>query len=100
MPINKWPFVGKPSDIKKWFNNKGHTGTVYEAACKYFQTKAGSIKSDLYDDMRKHLFSLGYVGSLNDQLNKFFLVKNGGGQNKASNDCERAFWKNLGGDFS
>lgn len=90
------PFEDKPYNIQRWMNNKGFPGKVVDSTENFFKSKNTSDAGSLYDNIRMRLNTLGYTGTIKDQLNAFFTAKTGIG----GPDGERRFWGNLGGDFT
>lgn len=90
-------FRDKSSKIENWMKAKGYSQKISNALVSYFQSKSGLSNVKLYDHLRKTLLDMGYSGTIEDQLSKFFTEKTG---IINRNDSERAFWDNTSLDFS
>jgi hypothetical protein len=90
-------FIEKPSIIRKWFADKGYTGTFYDVQFAYFQTLSNLTKGTLYDHVYDRMIQLGFSGTLDDMLDSFFTQKMSQGDPKIA---ERLFWKDSSLEFS
>jgi hypothetical protein len=92
-------FRTNADNVNNWFRIKGAgVGGQYEVLRRYMVTKLGAdpggSPADLLD---LRLRGLGYTGTLQDKLNRFFQVKTGAIN---SNDAERLFFQNTALDFT
>lgn len=89
-------FKARRSVVKDWFNSKGFSGTLHDAASAYFQDKSGLSTGTLYDHMDKVLTDAGYEGTFRDKLNKQFL---GIKPSDSPSEAERSFFADQSTEF-
>lgn len=90
-------YIEKPSIIRKWFSDKGYTGTYYDVQFAYFQTLTTLTKGTLYDHVLDRMRQLGFAGTMRDCLDAFFIEKMGVSDPKLA---ERLFWRNSSLEFA
>ncbi len=89
-------YIEKPSIIRKWFSDKGYTGTYYDVQFAYFQTLTTLTKGTLYDHVLDRMRQLGFAGTMRDCLDAFFIEKMGVSDPKLA---ERLFWRDSSLEF-
>lgn len=90
-------YLEKPSIIRKWFADKGYAGTYYDVQYAYFQTLSTLTTGTLYDHVLDRMRQLGFVGTMRDCLDAFFIAKMGVNDPKIA---ERLFWRDSSLEFA
>lgn len=89
-------FVEKPEIIRAWLQNKGYSGTIYDALHAYLQTKSSMDSAKIYDLLNDKLTSMGFSGTIGHKLRTFFRQK----MNESDwKKAERRFWRDFTTDF-
>ncbi len=92
-------FRTNADNINTWFRIKGAgVGCIDESLRRYMVSKLGTDPGGTPSDLLNlRLNTLGYRGSLQEKLNKFYQVKTGAIN---TNDAERLFFLNTALDFT
>lgn len=92
-------FRTNADNVRTWFRIKGAgVGGIHESLRRYMVTKLGADPGGSPADLlHLRLGNLGYTGTLQDRLNRFFCVKTGA---TTPNEAEVLFFKNTALDFT